>query len=262
MPPAESALRPRSLVEILDLSLTLYRDHFLHFLALSAVCQLPLGLLSVLLTGLVYNGVSPSYSEVLGAGPSLDLAQVLGALVGATALSILSLVVLSFGIAAGLHSVRERLGGSTPGVREAYREAVRVAPRFLATRLLCLLGVLIAFVPALVLLGVGLALLTQGGGSLGVAGGLLITLASLLAVVGAGFALYFWVRWRFYGQASVLEGRGPVDSLRRAQELAAGRWWRLLAGVLLLELFIGALSLSPSAVAQLPLLLIYGAEYS
>ncbi|MDQ3854966.1 MAG: hypothetical protein M3281_01055, partial [Chloroflexota bacterium] len=32
--------------------------------------------------------------------------------------------------------------------------------------------------------------------------------------------------------------------------------------VLLLELFIGALSLSPSAVAQLPLLLIYGAEYS
>ncbi|MBI2171670.1 MAG: zinc ribbon domain-containing protein [Chloroflexi bacterium] len=67
-----------------------------------------------------------------------------------------------------------------------------------------------------------------------------------LLIVGIPILVFVVVAWFFYVQAVVIEGRGPVEALRRSWELVRGNWWRTfrLGLVFLLLVLAGGFLLS------------------
>lgn len=250
---APENLRVRSMPELLDASVALYRDNFLHFLGVAAVTQLPLGLLNVVIAAAFFSGQLPSYTGTFATADTLDIDEVIAAVVVQLGLVVLGVVVGTIGLGALLYSLQARLGNRAPGVLAAYRGALPRVPALLGARLAFILALIAALLPAgLLFLVAGLAIATAegagaAGGALGIFGGM-----ALLALGGLA-ALWLWVWWRFHSQAAALEAQSPLRALGRSRELVRGRWWRTLGFVLLLNLLVGALSLSPTALAQLPL---------
>ena len=80
--------------------------------------------------------------------------------------------------------------------------------------------------------------------------------AGLLAItiIGIPFAIYFLVRWGFYGQAVLVEGTSATHALRRSSELVKGTWWRVLGIMLAIVL----LSFMIQTVLQFSLLFAFG----
>lgn len=79
------------------------------------------------------------------------------------------------------------------------------------------------------------------GAGLGLLGGVVLVLLSLVPVVGpliaiAGLTIvgtYLFVRWWVAVPAVVVDGLGPIAALRRSSELTAGYRWRVLVVLLL-----------------------------
>ena len=83
-----------------------------------------------------------------------------------------------------------------------------------------------------------------------------ILVAGLLTItiIGIPFAIYFLVRWGFYGQAVLIEGTSATHALRRSGELVKGTWWRVLGIILVIVL----LSFMIQTVLQFSLLFAFG----
>jgi hypothetical protein len=121
----------------------------------------------------------------------------------------------------------------------------------LRPRLAALIGLTI-LLTALGLLAVGalvglIVLLAVTLGAWAVLPGVLLGVGGLVVVV------YMYVRLAVAAPALVIEGLGPVDSLRRSWGLVRGSWWRVL-GILLLSavitnLLTGIISVPISTVA-------------
>ncbi|MCH8205790.1 MAG: zinc-ribbon domain-containing protein [Chloroflexi bacterium] len=78
-----------------------------------------------------------------------------------------------------------------------------------------------------------------------------------LVVIGIPLLFYIFVSWFFFGQAIILEGKGPTASIGRSRELVKGSWWRVFGlGVgfvlVMLMLFVGALIVIAAAVRAHP----------
>ena len=85
---------------------------------------------------------------------------------------------------------------------------------------------------------------------------LILSLASAILIaliIGIPMFFYILVRWSFYAQAIVIEGkRGPREALGRSQELVRGSWWRVFGiGVVFLVLFLIAVLVAsiPGSIA-------------
>jgi hypothetical protein len=76
-----------------------------------------------------------------------------------------------------------------------------------------------------------------------------------LIILTAPFGLptYFGVRWAMYIAAIVLEGSGPVASLRRSGQLTDGHWFRVGAILAVASLVVGVLQSLPTYLVQIPL---------
>ncbi len=119
------------------------------------------------------------------------------------------------------------------------------------------IGVFLGFLPSVLLFALGGFLAAQGEG--GAAGGIVLILVGVaLLVLGLGLLLWLWVRWRFHSQACVLEETNPVRSLRRSQQIVYGNWWRTFFFLFLKYLFVSAVSLTPQALASVPVLIFAG----
>jgi len=254
--PTFPELRPRSITEIMDVGLAVYRDNLRHLLIVSALCQIPLGVLNLAAAATFFNGVLPSLTGSLE-GDSLDWGIVVAAVVGSLGVGLLSAVVLSFGLTAMLWSLDRRTHGEQPGVAAAYRGALPRVPSFLLTRILFGLALVGVFLPAAAAGALGGRLVGSNSGG-GVIGGLLIAAALLFTFLGMLATVFLWIRWRFYAQTSVIERKSPVQALRRAREVTADRWGLTFLFVVFLWLLTAALSIAPSSVAQVPLLIFYG----
>ncbi len=254
--PTFPELRPRSITEIMDVGLAVYRDNLRHLLIVSALCQIPLGVLNLTAAATFFNGVLPSLTGSLE-GDSLDWGIVVAAVVGSLGVGLLSAVVLSFGLTAMLWSLDRRMHGEQPGVAAAYRGALPRVPSFLLTRILFGLALVGVFLPAAAAGALGGRLVGSNSGG-GVIGGLLIAAAVLFTFLGMLATVFLWIRWRFYAQTSVIERQSPVQALRRAREVTADRWGLTFLFVVFLWLLTAALSIAPSSVAQVPLLIFYG----
>ena len=141
---AEPELRPRSVTEIVDETFRLYRSNFLHFVAVSAVIQVPLGILWSVYTGLMQHGTltgSPGFTPV-GIG------------VGFFVLWLFSVIGYQLCTGALLKSVSESYLGGEISVGTAYDFVLPRLFRLVVNALLVLLivvaGFLLLIVPGII----------------------------------------------------------------------------------------------------------------
>ncbi len=246
-----ASLRARSIPELLDASVRLYRDNFGNFLGIAALTQVPLGLLGVALGAVFYRGIAPTLGSTLVEADRLrGTAEVLGVAAGVVVLGIVSLIVTSLTLAALIYSLNARLSGDRPGVLECYRESLGRGGVLILTRLLFFVLLALLYLPGAVVLGIGAAMLSSSGVGGNAAGGLLIALGSLLALLAFVAMVYLWIRWYLQSQTCVLEDQSPVGALRRSWRVSVARWWRTLGFVILLSLFVSAVSATPSSIAS------------
>ncbi len=258
--PAPRNLRPRTLAELLDVGLTLYRDNFLHFVGVAALVNLPLGLVTALLTSVLFSGTVFTATDLLTEAGSIRPEAIAAGVLGAGMLAVLSAAASLFSTAALLYAAHARLAGRTPGIVAAYRNSLRRVPALLGAYVLSSLAYLGLFLPAAILIGVAAFLISEGDGGAAAGGIVLILLGTALGFAGVGFALLFYIRWWFFKQAVVLESHGPVSALGRSADLVRDRWWKTLGFAILLNLLTSALSLTPQAITSVPIAIFSGVQ--
>ena len=258
--PAPRNLRPRTLAELLDVGLTLYRDNFLHFVGVAALVNLPLGLVTALLTSVLFSGTVFTPTDLLTEAGSIRPEVIAAGVLGAGLLALLSAAASLFSTAALLYAAHARLAGRTPGIVAAYRNSLRRVPSLLGAYVLSSLAYLGMFLPAAILIGVAAFLISEGDGGAAAGGIVLILLGIALAFAAIAAALLFYIRWWFFKQAVVLEAHGPVSALGRSADLVRDRWWKTLGFAILLNLLTGALSLTPQAITSVPVAIFTGVQ--
>lgn len=228
---AHPILRPLRQGEILDRAIRLYRRHFLQFVAMLALVQVPVVLLQTAVSLVTLSGSFERLSAALENPAAAPDEPLLGAAYAAgLGLQLVFLflnLILVRGIAAGALTTAiatSYLGAEAPGIVAAYR---RIRPHWA-----------------------------------GLAGSLLLALAlSLLLVLwwivvpcvgwitGGGMLLYLWaVVVPMLAPIIVLEEQPAAVAWRRAWELSRRRFWWVLGFALILYTFNLLVVAGPAAV--------------
>ena len=90
-------------------------------------------------------------------------------------------------------------------------------------------------------------------------GGILWALAGgclMVTIIGIPFAIYFWIRWSFYGLPVMFEETTGRNALRRSTELVKGSWWRVFGIMLAISLIAGMIGFILQASSEFILSLI------
>ena len=67
--------------------------------------------------------------------------------------------------------------------------------------------------------------------------------------------MYFSILWSMFPVATIVERRGPFDSLRRSAQLVAGQWFRVFGIATLAWTIVAVLQFAPSALIEIPLMI-------
>jgi hypothetical protein len=78
----------------------------------------------------------------------------------------------------------------------------------------------------------------------------------IILVAPFGLLLYFSIRWSLFAIAAMLEGYGPVGSLRRSAELVDRQWFRAAAILIVGGLIVSTIVSAPTALIQIPFTII------
>lgn len=181
---------PMGVGQILDRAFLLYRRRFVRFIAIVAIIQVPVGLLSIAASQLFFRGTGAHRLE--SGGPVRT--DVLLMMVGMIALGLAVLVSLfaqSLCNAALVKSVSETYLGGDVTVAGAYRF---VLPKF---GWLILAGLLV---------------------------GLMVGAGLMMCVVPG---IIFWVWYAVTTPAIVVENCNTVDGMSRSKALVAGNWGKV-----------------------------------
>jgi hypothetical protein len=63
-----------------------------------------------------------------------------------------------------------------------------------------------------------------------------IILLLSITIIGIPFAIYLGIRWSFFPQAVVIEGRDSGDALSLSADIVKGSWWRTFGIVIIVSL--------------------------
>ncbi|MBB5074737.1 glycerophosphoryl diester phosphodiesterase membrane domain-containing protein [Nonomuraea endophytica] len=236
-------LRPLGLGDILDGSIKFIRSNPKAILGMSALAA-ALASVPVAIATAVMNGQLSTLSRD---PESISSGGMIGTVVAGYS-GILISAVVGFIVTTVLTGILTRiLGRSVFGGKITPGEAWNlVKGRILALfGVVALVGlVMLAPVVPLVALFVILGLNTSSAeGAFG-----LIGLGLLMLLLYAAYALFFNARFAFAAPIVVLEGRGPVEAMKRSWRLVSGDFWRVL-GILLLT---GILAYLVSSVLSIP----------
>jgi hypothetical protein len=237
--PGVVPLRPLTLGEILDGAVQTIRQNPKVMLGLSAVVNLVLSVVVVLVQlGALrsdFASLNGSASDDNTAGSAAELAGSLFAVVlqavGTTVLTGILVIAVS-----------DAVLGRRPGIGEVWARAKGRIWALLGVTALVFLTV--AAIAGAVLLP-GILVLVAGGGALGA---VLLVLGIIAAAV---LATWVAIRWLFAPSAVLLERIGAIASLGRSWRLVGGSWWRCLGIVLLAQLLASVLS----GVLQVPFII-------
>ncbi|MEV4833253.1 glycerophosphoryl diester phosphodiesterase membrane domain-containing protein [Nonomuraea sp. NPDC049486] len=245
-------LRPLALGDIYDGTIKLIRSNPKAVLGLSAVAALLAAIPLAVGQGFVFGAVAPLMNDP-AALQAEDPAGTYGML-GAQYVSAFVSYAISFVAVTVLTGVLTRiLGRAVFGGKITTQEAWQTTRR----RLPALFGVvgllaLIMLAPVAVMAAVlVVAFGTVAGGSPEAAGGLLL-LFLLMIVLYIGYVFFFRTRFAFAPAAVVLEGRGPVDAMRRSWNLVTGDFWRVLGILFLTTLVVGLIA----SILQVPFMIV------
>jgi hypothetical protein len=246
--PIISRLRPRTVTEVLDQAFRLYRRHFLTFIAIIAVVHVPLQLVQQLITavttGDLYNSLDTglynpdSTNELL---TYLFVGQGIVLLVGVLywLLQQLSQGALTAAVADSHLDRPVSFGG-------AYRAMLPHAWRLLGLMLVQAGIILLIFVPIFLcfFLAIGVSVGASDGG-----GGAALACGSFLLLIPAfGALVYVLTRLTVVVPALIVEGLGPMESVRRSWRLVEGYWWRTFGLQVVLTLLSMVVSAGPAAL--------------
>lgn len=261
-------LRPMTIGDMFDAAFRLYRAHFITFIGIVALLQIPMAILQFLVQVTIGG---PAFRDILrfsGRPPSLlpgqNIADVLPigaflAFYGITlALSAIQYLVVQNLITGALaNAIGKTYLGRPITITSAYGfGARRYGALILASLLPFLTGAIMIALIVGCSLGGSAALLTGRSRSGTAALVLLLVLAvfGLMVVVGLA-ALFFLIRFLLTTQAIVLEGQGPLAGLRRSWRLVSGSFWRTSGVVVLMGILTYLVSAMPAAIASFALTL-------
>ncbi|MEV0996707.1 glycerophosphoryl diester phosphodiesterase membrane domain-containing protein [Nonomuraea sp. NPDC050202] len=230
-------LRPLGLGDILDGTIKLIRSNPKAVLGLSAVAALlaavPLAIGQAFLLDALPSPLDDPEGFATAESDLNSISGIVGQYGGTLISSAISFVVVTL-----LTGVLTRIlgravfgGGITAG--EAWR--------LVKGRIPALFGVVgmmaaIMVVPLIVFVLLLVAIVMNADAS---ALGWILGLTVLFVVAYLAYYLFFRTRFAFASPAVVLEGRGPVDAMRRSWHLVTGDFWRVFGILLLTSLLVG-----------------------
>ncbi len=251
-------LRPMSIGDMLDAAFRLYRRHFLTFIGIVALLQVPMAILQFA-AQLPYLQVLRRFTArppVLTPGASpLDLfpfAQLLPYYALLFGLSVFQyLLVYNLITGALANAISRSYLGQPISILSSYNIGLKRIMALLVASLIPF-AVSLAFVAIIAGCAFGafyaLGVRTNQQPNIGLA--IVAVVGTFGVVVVGGIAgLFFYVRLLLTTQAIVLEGQGPLAGLARSWRLVGQAFWRSLGILLLVYAFIYIVSL----IIQIPL---------
>lgn len=256
-------LRPMNIGDILDTTFRIYRSNFLLFIGITALLTIPMILLQTVIT-FAFGGVFTDYMDFMQSmmieGPRPDaLAEFLTS-------NIILFVVVSFlaGVLQILVFQQLVTGALTNAIARRYQQdeptSVLGAYDFGLGRMASLIGaalviglsMLIVFT---LLFGcfIGVVIALGAGSAQSESGPLFLAFFIFFGILGLGLLTllimaFFIVHLMFFPQIVVLEGRGPLEALRRSRQLVRGSFWRVLGTVILVYLLVQILVFIPGLI--------------
>jgi hypothetical protein len=249
-------LRPMSIGDILDESFHLYRNDFLKLLGITAVAQVPLTLILLVINlvtlwlnpyaavnpwEILLNPDAPYYypSQVqypLGlSGSDVDTITTLLMLLTYVISIAQGLVVNLIMIGAMSQAISQRYHGREASLRDAYSVGLRRYWRVLVATLVQMVAIFIV--------SIGLVLLIW------------IPCVNFVAILGwLAILIFLMIRWSLLHPVAVLERAGPIQALRRSWRLTAGFFWRTFAVSLLSSILGWVLAAVPLYLIQVVLI--------
>lgn len=232
-------LRPLTLGDLLDGAIKLIRSNPKAVLGLSAVAALLAAIPVAIGQALLLGDMGSLLTDPTAPVP--DVESTYGMMLGSYGATFLSMAI-SFVLVTLLTGVITRiLGRAVFGGKITAGEAWnlvkgRIGALFGVVALLA--AIMLAPLVIIIPLFVALATALEGGSGAAGAGGLLL----LVVVLYIPYALFFNTRFSFATPAVVLEGRGPIDAMKRSWNLVTGDFWRVLGILLLTALLAGLVS--------------------
>jgi Membrane domain of glycerophosphoryl diester phosphodiesterase len=248
--PGGIPLRPLSLGDILNGSVTIARRNPAATFGLAAIVMTIYGVISTLVASLVQTRLATDETALKNsqALTSQQIGHIFGSLLDVllplAAVTLVLSLVLNAALTGMLSAVIGRgVLGRRTGLGEAWR-AGRIGAVAGATVLLFLLGIAVIVPVALAVVVLALLHLTPVAVLLGVVGGIGCVVFEILLVIRLSLTL----------PAVVLERISPVDAIKRSWRLTSGSFWRLF-GILILTGIIVAVA---SSVLSVPFSLLAG----
>ncbi|MER6580128.1 glycerophosphoryl diester phosphodiesterase membrane domain-containing protein [Nonomuraea sp. NPDC001023] len=233
-------LRPLGLGDILDGTIKLIRSNPKAVLGLSAVAALlgavPLAVgQAVMLTSMGDVFDDPQAASSAGLDSFYGVVAQYGGMLVSYAIQFVVVTVLT-GVLTRILG-RAVFGGNITAAEAWHLSKGRLPALFGVVGLMAVMMV----VPLIVLTLVVVALaMNVSSSSEGV--GLTLGVLVLFVLLFIPYYLFITTRFAFAAPAVVLEGRGPIDAMRRSWHLVTGDFWRVLGILLLTSLLVGLVS--------------------
>jgi hypothetical protein len=265
---ATPQLRPMTFSDLLDAAFRLYRSHFLTFVGITAILQVPFAIAQFLAQVLIGNRALANWLRLSSEPPRLRQGQSIfdilpiadfatSVLTVAVINIVLSLFIQSLLTGALAQAVARVYMGEPITIGSAYRLGVRrYASLILATLILTGVPVLLFALIGGGMTGAALAL--AGRTSTRMIIGIAVLLVFGLIVVLLPLMIFFWVRLLLTTQAVVLEERGALAGLRRSWQLVGGSFWRVLGILGAMTVLIYILAGIPTTIVNFALTAVGG----
>jgi hypothetical protein len=260
--------RPMNFGDLLDAAFRLYRAHFLTFVGIAALLQVPLAIVQFLVQVLIGNRALAGWIRASGQPPRLrpgeSIFDVLpiadfatSVLVVASINIVLSLFIQSLLTGALSQAIARGYLGLPITIGSAYRlSARRYVSLILAALVLTGVPVLLFALVGGGVVGVLLAIASRASTRVMVGIGVLLLFAAVLLLLP--LQLFFWIRLLLTTQAIVLEERGTLEGLRRSWRLVRGSFWRVLGIVGAMTVLIYILAGIPTMIVNFTLTAVGG----
>lgn len=269
-------LRPMAIGDLFDAAFRLYRKHFITFIGIAALLQVPMTIVQLLVQFQIGGDALRNWMRFASRPPAVlpgqspfdvfpfgDLMTYLGISLALGAVQFLLIRNLITGALA--NAVARSYRGEPVSILGAYSLGARrylalvgaslatfaIGTLFLALVFGCSFGSVFA-------LGGGFGR-GRGGAASGVLAGVLIVFLILgLAVLLTLATLYLYTRLLVTTQAIVLEGQGPLAGIARSWRLVGGAFWRTLAIAVLMYVLAYLIAGIPSVIVSFALQFLSG----
>jgi hypothetical protein len=261
---------PLSIPELLDRTFRALRARFGLLVLSAAIVMVPVGALTVLLSGRFLSGyfellqfsmTDPNNAEIVAEQFLGDMLGYVGAIMLLSLLYIFGSTLVTL---MSMFHIQRFLHGESSTVSEGLRAALR--------RLLPMIGmqilefIIIGLITAAVAIGVGLLLFIAAlifGGAISALGnetaGIFLAMGMVIVFI-VGYlimiililapSIIFMGRWLAAAPSLMIEELGPVHALQRSWDLTKGRMWRGILYLILLTIFSYVVIGLPVGIAQ------------